>query len=122
MNEIRFLFEIRLGTKFVLVRNSFCTKFVAVRNPSNFLLAYMLRARISRSTEIPSSSLINLIVMPILVPAARISIIPRIPVSAPIAAAASSAVSESRLVSHLSRIVGDHAAQLDRAHSLSEFI
>ena len=118
-------------TKFVfctrsdLVQNSSWYETRFVRNSLRYeisLLAYMLRARISRSTEIPSSSLINLIVMPILVPAARISIIPRIPVSAPIVAAASSAVSESRLVSHLSRIVGDHAAQLDRAQFLSEFI
>ena len=91
----------------------------------------MLWPRIGRSTEsdwlIPSSSLIHLTVMPILVPAAIFIVPLRIPVSAPIATAASPAVwnkfiSVSRLVSHLSRIVGDHAAQLDRAHSLSEFI
>ena len=56
--------------------------------------------------------------LPILVPA----IVPlRIPVSASIVVAASS-VSVSRLVSHLSRIVRDHAARLYRAHFLSEFI
>jgi len=87
----------------------------------------MLWPRISRSTKshrlIPSSSLVHLIVMlpllPVLMPAA--SIVPlTIPVSTSIAT--SPVVSVSCLVSHLSRIVRDHAARLDRAHFLREFI